>query len=206
MVLKKDSRPRGRPPAFQEADALDAAVLAFWRDGYEGTDLDRIAAAVGATKPSLYRRFGDKRTLFMRALNRYGETVGANPLRAFEAEVDLTEAAKAYLGATVENATRPDGPRGCLVACVAVDLAETMEEVGAFCSTVFTETTNRLARRIAADVREGGLPSEPPPSIRASLLVDVMQGMALRARVGESRASLEASIPSVVGLVLGRPN
>ena len=206
MVSKKTSRPRGRPPAFDEADALDAAVMAFWRDGYEGTDLDRIAAAVGATKPSLYRRFGDKRTLFLRALARYGETVGANPLRAFGAKADPNAAAHAFLEAIVDNVTQPDGPRGCLVACVAVEAAETMDEVRDFCATVFAETIDALSARFAAEVEAGTLSARPAPARRATLLVDVMQGMAVRARVGETRETLAASIPSVVGLALGTQN
>ena len=202
MVEKNTPRRRGRPSAFAEVDALDAAVQAFWRDGYLGTDLDSIAATVGATKPSLYRRFGDKQALFQRALAHYGETVGMRPIIAFENEADLTNAIRAFLSATVDNVTSSEGPKGCLVACVAVEMAENLEDVRAHVAGVFADTTARVAKRLKGAVEDGQIAPNPTPKVRARLLVDLMQGMALRARVGESRGSLKSAIPSAIELIL----
>jgi AcrR family transcriptional regulator len=43
----------------------------FWEHGYEGVDVERIARAVNVTKPALYRAFGDKPTLLLKAVERY---------------------------------------------------------------------------------------------------------------------------------------
>lgn len=202
MVENLKTRGRGRPPAFDDEDALDAAVKAFWLDGYEGTDVEGIATALGATKPSLYRRFGDKRTLFMRSLERYSQTVGMNPIDAFRTEPELGLAVEAILKATIDNVTLRDGPRGCLIACVAVEASGSMEDVRAFVANIFAETANIIENRMAAEVEAGNLSADIAPKLRANMLLDIMQGMALRARVGETRDSLIASVPSVVSLVL----
>ena len=64
-------RSPGRPQAFNPEEALDRAIEMFWAHGYEGVDVDRIARAVNVTKPALYRAFGDKPTLLLKAVERY---------------------------------------------------------------------------------------------------------------------------------------
>src|SRR5207244_10784430 len=63
--------PKGRPREFDTEKALDAALLLFWRHGYEGTSLAALTDAMGINTPSLYAAFGNKEELFRRALDRY---------------------------------------------------------------------------------------------------------------------------------------
>src|SRR5437867_5809784 len=62
---------RGRPRAFDVEQALDRALEVFWRKGYEGTSLPDLTRAMGINRPSLYAAFGNKETLFRKALDRY---------------------------------------------------------------------------------------------------------------------------------------
>lgn len=202
MVENKSARRRGRPPAFDEAAALDAAMRAFWRNGYDGADLEAISAAVGATKPSLYRRFGDKRALFLRALQHYGESIGAAPLRAFLAQDAPAAAAQSFLRAAIENATREDAPRGCFIACVASEAAETMGEARTFCAQAHRIGTETIAERLRAFQHDGALPAALDPLISARALVDFMQGAALRARAGAPRAELVETVAPLAALAL----
>ena len=74
MVTNSAKRAPGRPKAFLPEDALDRAVEMFWEHGYEGVDVERIARAVHVTKPALYRAFGDKPTLLLKAVERCAMT------------------------------------------------------------------------------------------------------------------------------------
>jgi len=62
-----------RPREFNGDNALDAAVDCFWSRGMRATSVPDLAAAMGSNGPSLYKAFGDKRTLFFQALERYAE-------------------------------------------------------------------------------------------------------------------------------------
>ena len=83
MVTNIAKRPRGRPKGFIPDEALDRAVEMFWEHGYEGVDVDRIARAVNVTKPALYRAFGDKSTLLLKAVERYGANVWSSQNGSF---------------------------------------------------------------------------------------------------------------------------
>ena len=105
MVTNIAKRPPGRPKGFIPDEALDRAVEMFWEHGFEGVDVDRIARAVNVTKPALYRAFGDKSTLLLRAVERYALIYGAPKMAAFEAEPDIHKAVTGFCEATVNTAT-----------------------------------------------------------------------------------------------------
>ncbi|MCB1719370.1 MAG: helix-turn-helix transcriptional regulator, partial [Candidatus Competibacteraceae bacterium] len=48
----------GRKRAFDKAEALDKAMRVFWENGYSGTSVTDLTAALGINKPSMYAAFG----------------------------------------------------------------------------------------------------------------------------------------------------
>ena len=175
----------------------------FWADGFEGVEVDRIARAAGVTKPSLYRLFGDKSSLFLHAVRRYGETVGAGPLAAFHAQPDITDAVRALLEASVKAGTADKGPKGCLLACVAVVQAERSPAVREAIAEGLSALADILEQRFEQAAMKGALPAVPPAKVRSRLLVDLMQGLLMRARAGASRDALLEDAHDYVPLVLG---
>jgi hypothetical protein len=59
----------GADPAFNIDIALEQALLLFWRKGYLGASLTDLTEAMGINRPSLYAAFGNKETLFHKALD-----------------------------------------------------------------------------------------------------------------------------------------
>src|SRR5437868_11051069 len=76
--------PRGRPREFDADQALDRAVKVFWRKGYEGATLPDLTGAMGINRPSLYAAFGNKQSLFRKAMERYEQGPAAYVRRALE--------------------------------------------------------------------------------------------------------------------------
>lgn len=63
--------PRQRVPASERRDALiDAAVHEFAHGGLHGTPVDHIARRVGVAQPYVFSLFGNKRELFLAAVER----------------------------------------------------------------------------------------------------------------------------------------
>ena len=77
-------RKRARPPARVRSRrcVLSAASERFRTRGYAGTSLDDLVDATGLARPSLYAAFGDKRALYLAALDRTIERVGGSFRRA----------------------------------------------------------------------------------------------------------------------------
>ena len=83
------SRSRGRPRSFDEKNALEKAVQVFWSKGYDGVTIDDLVEGMGVGRPSLYAVFGDKRSIFLRALKSYAEAKGARAAKALFAPPTL---------------------------------------------------------------------------------------------------------------------
>jgi AcrR family transcriptional regulator len=71
-----------------EESILDAATAVFAAEGYDRANMDAIAARAGATKPTLYARFGSKDDLFAAAVRREYELRKAALFEAYGAGDD----------------------------------------------------------------------------------------------------------------------
>jgi AcrR family transcriptional regulator len=75
--------PRARVPAAERREALvEAAVHEFAQGGLHGTSVERIARRVGVAQPYVFTLFGNKRQLFLAALERSFERVAEAFTRA----------------------------------------------------------------------------------------------------------------------------
>lgn len=202
MVTNVEKRLPGRPKSFIPDEALDRAVDMFWEHGFEGVDVDRIARAVNVTKPALYRAFGDKSTLLLRAVERYALVYGAPKIAAFLAEPDIRKAVTAFCEATVDTATG-DARSGCMLAAAALGHSERVTEIRAWLANGFKRNADIFAERFEQEAKAGRLTREPGAKVRGRLLVDLLQGIQLRAKVGVTREELLKDVRSYVPLILG---
>lgn len=198
-------RGRGRPPSIDREAALDRAVDLFWELGYDGASLSELTRAMGLARPSLYNLFGDKDALFVEALERYGRTVSAPILNAFDTAPDMRSAVRAFLSASLCANTDPERPPGCLYACCAASVAPRMPHVAALLDRSGRGVADHVAARFAEATWAGEVAGAPGPRARAALLLDMMNAQAVRARTGATRAELEAGLEDRVGAVLAGP-
>jgi TetR/AcrR family transcriptional repressor of nem operon len=120
MAQPGQKRSVGRPREFDEQRALEAAMDAFWKKGYESTSLSDLCCCTGLHKGSLYQAFGDKHQLFMRSLNHYAD-------REFREVADVAlrqdsplDSIRALVRTVCDHAAEG---RGCLMINSMVELA-----------------------------------------------------------------------------------
>jgi AcrR family transcriptional regulator len=164
--------------------------------------MDRIAHAVNVTKPALYRAFGDKSTLLLKAVERYAMTYGAPIMAAFQAEPDIHKAVTAFCEATVNTATG-DARSGCMLAAAALGHSERVKEIRSWLAQSFTASADIFAKRFEKEMKAGRLTRTPSAKVRGRLLVDLLQGVQLRAKVGITREELLKDVRNYVPLILG---
>jgi TetR/AcrR family transcriptional regulator, transcriptional repressor for nem operon len=119
-----------RPRTFEEDDVVAAARAAFWSGGYAGTSLDDLTTATGLGKGSLYGAFGDKHTLFLRALDGYCESALQSTRDQLRGPVEGAYRRLAdFVRALTASNTADTARLGCLMAKSAAELAGTDAEV-----------------------------------------------------------------------------
>ncbi len=64
-----------RPKSFDPETVLTKAMGVFWEKGYDAASISDLTAAMGINRFSLYDTFGDKHTLYLKALESYEKQV-----------------------------------------------------------------------------------------------------------------------------------
>jgi AcrR family transcriptional regulator len=204
MVQKELKRPRGRPRAYDPEQALDQALQAFWRAGFSATSLDEISAATGMNRPSLYAAFGDKRALYLALLDRYTAASAQAIAREFSAPQPLAVAlSRFYKLALAMYLPAQGGPRGCFLVGTAVSEAVEDEAIRGRLQMALRDFTAALERRLRRAQAEGELAADAEPAGLADIASAVLHSLAVRARAGDSRAALDATIQAAVKLICG---
>jgi AcrR family transcriptional regulator len=182
----------GRPREFDRAQALEAAMLLFWRKGFAAASMNDLCDAMGVRSPSLYAAFGSKEALYLEAVEHYVRTVGPPVWDK------LADGATARVG--VENLlltateTLPKSgtiPAGCMATLAAVS-DEWPAGIADVVRKIRVEMLGMLRSRLEAGVANGELPATTDIEGLSRFYLSIYQGMAVQARDGAAPAELKA--------------
>lgn len=163
-------------------------MLTFWRHGYETTSISNLTVAMGVTAPTIYTAFGDKRRLFLEAMNLYAgapvvldESISNAPT--------ARDAARLLLMASAEGFTGETTPPGCLLASATASGSAACADVQAEVAEVRRRIESTLRLRIEREVVDSSA-----ADALAGMVMAVIQGMSVLARDGADRKKLMAIV------------
>ncbi|MFD2611633.1 TetR/AcrR family transcriptional regulator [Paenibacillus gansuensis] len=115
-----------RTKEFDEDAVLLKAMHLFWEQGYEKTSIQDLVSHLGIHKGSLYDTYGDKHTLYIKALKRYIESFEQKVIRPVKRHMADTGSAKEAIRMMLEMAVllNEEIPVGCFAVNTAVELAK----------------------------------------------------------------------------------
>jgi AcrR family transcriptional regulator len=199
-MIQNTARPPGRPRSFDETGALEKATQVFRSKGYDGVTIDDLVAGMGVGRPSLYAVFGDKRTIFLRALRAYAEAKGARAAKALLAPQSIRDSLAGFLRSAVESATEKGSAPGCLLVCVAPLVNDA--EVRKFLQNAVAGAVALVDQRFRDAISAGELPKDFPAAVRARQVTDLARGLTMRAQMGTPRKTLLRDAEEAADLVL----
>lgn len=178
-----------RTKEFDPDVALSIAVEVFWRLGYEHTSLDTLMREMGISKQSLYDTFGDKRTIYFRAMSHYREKTNAALRDLFEKEKSVKKGfAKIFLSMVREN--RMQHERGCLLMNANLSRAVDDIELKKFLRANQREVEGIFKAAFVEAKEQGEIGPEKDPAAMAKFFVATIQGMRALARLNHDRTEL----------------
>jgi TetR/AcrR family transcriptional repressor of nem operon len=172
----------GRPREFDIEEALQKALEAFWVRGYEATSLADLMGTMDLQKGSIYKAFGDKHSLFLRALLHYLDGSLEKARLALEAPGSVRTALFRWLDLALGLSEACDAQRGCLGVNALVELAPHDPEVAATLRRHFERLHGLLARTLERGQRSGELRLDEAAEDLAELLLALVIGTQAQAR------------------------
>jgi TetR/AcrR family transcriptional repressor of nem operon len=180
-----------RPRTFDDTVALDAAIQCFWHRGYEATSVRDLAASMGICGTSLYNAFGDKRALFVKALERYLDGSTRARIARLEGSYPPKQAVRAFLEEIIERSLDDRERRGCFLINSALEVAPHDAELGAAIAARLGEIEAFFRRCVAAGQADGSVRREHDTDDLARLLLGVLLGIRVLARAKPNRELLQ---------------
>jgi TetR/AcrR family transcriptional repressor of nem operon len=174
----------GRPREFDEETATAAAMELFWERGYDGVGLTELLGAMGIVRGSLYKAYGSKRALFLRALALY-EARHVEPGVAFL----MGEGTGEERIAAVFSSGAQGGRRGCLLCNTAAGAAGTDDEVAGVVDRQLDRLTEGFAAALADTVAMHDAPEAERLAEARRLTLEYV-GVRVRARTGAPTEAL----------------
>lgn len=181
----------GRPREFDPDEILTKIMRLFWEHGYEATGLSDIIKATGLGKASLYSAFGNKQSMYLKALARYEKLVvdtGVAMLRASQtAPLARIEAfVSSPIAAVRDDADR----RGCFLCNASADRASLDEDTAKLVRTGYDKMHRALVQSLGEAFPDLGA---DVITARARLVLTVYSGLRVMARSGIDIGALECA-------------
>ena len=190
--------------SFDPQQKIDEAVDLFWREGYAATGVQDVVENLQISRSSLYATFGDKDTLWQRALSRYCQERNIRLAAVLDGAPPVLPRIRALLENVI--AARPAEPRGCLVVnAICERLADddtTRTTVTAQLAHVEAALADALQRaQTAGEIDAGNSPRD-----LARFLLTVIEGLHVLDRAGTNPDRLDDVITTAMGALPKGPD
>ena len=172
----------GRPQEFESEEALDKAMDLFWSQSYEATGLKELLSHMGIARQSLYNTFGDKRSLFLKAITYYEKTIARSSLDQLDAPGSPLENIRQVIR-TWEDSDAPNNQRGCLLMNTIAELGSRDPELADILRRHIDYSVEAFQRTLERAKVRGELSANADSRSLARALVNNRNGLALLRKV-----------------------
>lgn len=187
-----------RPREFDETEVLDAALGCFWGRGYEATSIRELTDAMGISTPSIYNAFGDKRQLYVEALEHYCRTRTHPLIERIEDRSEGARAIVAFFTEIIDRSVTDRDRRGCFLINSALEVAPHDKMMAKVVAAHLDAVHGFLRRQLQAAHASNEIDLAADASGSADHLLSVLLGLRVLARSRPERELLERTVGSAL--------
>ena len=194
-----------RPRNFDEATALNSAKELFWSQGFEATSMQNLVDAMKIGRQSLYNTFGDKRTLFLKALELYQEELQESAFTPLNRPTAALAEVAEFLDLVASGLAGQKERRACLLMNSVLELSATDDAVREVATKFRNSLIASLESALTRAAAEGFLAHGTTPEDCAKLVANTAMGLSLTWKSGATEQELYAIVRTTVALVAKDP-
>lgn len=188
-----------RNKEYDENEVLRKAMELFWKQGYEKTSMQDLVTHMGIHRRSMYDTFGDKHTLFMKALERYGEIIGTKIEKQVKPLDSVKQAIRRLFEMTIPK--KEQQPIGCLTVNTAVELSLHDEEIAERIAKSFDKTENLLYELLLRGQKSGEVSDHHDAKRLSQFFHNSLVGLRVLAKTTGDKQKLESIIDMTLSVL-----
>ncbi len=178
-----------RPAKFDRKAAINVAMNAMWRDGFDRSSVKQLSELLGMTRSSFYNAFGSQEDLFRACLPEYGSV---SPDAALYGEVDgdvLPLLSGVFRSICRSRASDPES-RGCLIINTVTELCPSEDGLGAELAELVLGSAQRLEALLTIAQENGEIDAHADTHALALALQNLMVGINIMCKVVREETEL----------------
>ena len=191
---------RGPDKQFDPEGALAEAMEVFWARGYQAASLSELLRRMRIGRKSMYDTFGNKRSLFLKALQCYARTTIKSIRNRLSAPGSSLKSIKRLLRDLQKEHGIP-GSKGCMLGTNIADFDTADKEIASVLRSYLREVEDAFYRAVLDAQKSGELRGAIDARALARMLLCMTQGMALVGRVLEDEAILRGTTEAAMSLL-----
>lgn len=190
----------GPEKQFDPEQALEAAMDVFRARGFEAASLTELTAAMGIGKKSLYDTFGNKRALFLQALELYAVT-STNSIRQCLLTNPSPLAGLRKLFSQWKELHSNPGSQGCMLGTNMADFDSDDQEVSAILNAKLKAIEDVFYEALTKAISKGEISKKLNPRQTAQMLICLTQGIALVGRVQDKSTQVASAVDTALDYI-----
>ncbi|MEB0262685.1 MULTISPECIES: TetR/AcrR family transcriptional regulator [unclassified Mucilaginibacter] len=190
-----------RTKDFDEDAVLKKAVDLFWLKGYNATSMQDLVDGLGISRSSLYDTYGDKHSLFIKALESYQCTNTGKFVTIIEGGKSAKETIKALLKFISDNLLDDKSQKGCFIVNAEVEVALHDKEVGDMIQKNDQNVEDAFFRVIQKGQESGEISNKQDARALARFIFNTVKGIQVTAKSTTERAVFDDIISLAVGVL-----
>lgn len=176
-----------RTKVFDEQFILDKAMHLFWEKGYNGTSAQDLVDGLGISRSSLYDTFGDKHSLFLKALQQYRVERIDPVLEEANRVTDAEDFIKKMFEFVKKESTGDDCLKGCLLVNSAVELVNVDKAVATFARGIMQDFETAMVKAIKSGQDAGVFKKSYSARTLARFVFNSLNGLRVTAKFDSSK-------------------
>jgi len=180
-----------RTKDFDETEVLAKAIKLFWQKGYNGTSMQDLVDGLGISRSSLYDTFGDKRQLYLKALQSYQQQETAKIAQLLNGSVPAKAAIRQLMDLTILEMIRDKQHKGCFLINSAVETASHDKDTNAIICQNEQQLENVFYAVIKSGQSNGEISGKKDPRALARFLYNNIVGIRVTGKSTTDKAAFE---------------
>lgn len=190
-----------RTKDFDETEVLDKAICLFWHKGYNGTSMQDLVDGLGISRSSLYDTYGDKHSLFIKALERYQEMGAKRMYEIVNKAASAREAISQLLELITADLVNDKQHKGCFVVNAEVEVAPHDVDVSNIICKNEQMIESLFVQAIQRGQQTGEIDSKKDVRALARFIVNTVKGIRVSAKTITDRSFFDDIISTTVSVL-----
>jgi TetR/AcrR family transcriptional repressor of nem operon len=190
-----------RTKDFDENEMLGKAIDIFWRKGYNATSMQDLVDGLGISRSSLYDTYGDKHTLFIKALGSYQNDASGKICAIINSAEPAKETIKKLLEFIAGELLNDQEHKGCFMVNAEVEVAPHDPEVSKLVCANDQQVEDAFYLAIKKGQENGEINSRQDARALARFTFNTVKGIRVTAKTTSEKAVFDDIIKLAMAML-----